>query len=74
MSSIKRISMEFGTDFNIVDVVLTDGDYIKVVGVADQDGKVTWVSEAVSRNEAAEDFALKAVKAMNMAVTNVITE
>lgn len=74
MSSIKRISFEFGTDFNIVDVVTTDGDYVKVVGVSDEDGHVTWASEAQSKNEAAEDFALKVVKAMNMAVTELVVE
>jgi hypothetical protein len=63
MLTIKRVAMEFGVAFVSADVTMSNGEAVKVIGVADEESNMTWVCEADSRDETLENNILGHVKA-----------
>lgn len=74
MAAIKKVSIEFGTNFAIASVTMTDGLKTKMVGVIDDDGNRRWETEASNHNEEHEDFCEKIVDSCFMAIVDVITD
>ncbi len=74
MASIKKVSIEFGSDFAIASVTMTDGVKTKMVGILDEDGNRSWRTEAENHDEEHEGFCEKIVDACFMSIVDVITD
>ncbi len=62
--SIKKFSMELGNHYVIAEVVMQDGELVKVVGAFNDDGSEVWVAESSAFNEVAEQMAIRHTKAV----------
>jgi hypothetical protein len=74
MPSTKHMSVEFGRDFMIADVTLSDNKSAKVIATIDEDCNVTWIAESSDIDWYTEAQCLSAAKAVFKAMMEDSTD
>jgi hypothetical protein len=72
MAMVKHVNIEFGNNYIIGNVMMSDNKKIRVIGTLDDEGRRNWISEAQDGNEKLEDMALDMVKACFKGIVDVI--
>jgi hypothetical protein len=71
MSTIKNISTEFGEEYSITRVLMSDGKEVTVVATLDSNAVPTWVVESNTGDSNLEGFVLRVVQASMYAVLEI---